>query len=231
MLLDSVSKTGGHLSSNLGTVELTLALHQVFDTPHDRIVWDVGHQSYPHNVMTGRRGNMPGLRQIGGISGFPRRDESRVRHLRHRPLVSTSISAALGMAHGRQASRARAAQAVAIIGDGAMTGGHGLRGAQQRRRLPRGGLVSGRRRPIAGDPERQRHVRSRPPVGAPRTSYLGAPVAAATSTPRPRGRENAAPATPLHELARRFEAHQGHGRACTIFPRIRVQLRGPDRRA
>ena len=75
-LLDSVSKTGGHLSSNLGSVELTIALHYVFDTPHDRIVWDVGHQCYGHKVLTGRRQLMSTLRQFGGISGFPRRDES-----------------------------------------------------------------------------------------------------------------------------------------------------------
>jgi len=75
-VLASVSKTGGHLSSNLGTVELTLALHHVFDTPHDRIVWDVGHQSYPHKILTGRRRDMAQLRQQGGISGFPKRSES-----------------------------------------------------------------------------------------------------------------------------------------------------------
>src|SRR5271170_4772672 len=75
-VLDSVSKTGGHLSSNLGTVELTIALHYVFNTPHDRIVWDVGHQTYPHKILTGRRERMHSLRQQGGISGFPRRVES-----------------------------------------------------------------------------------------------------------------------------------------------------------
>src|SRR5690606_2943289 len=75
-LLQSVSRTGGHLSSNLGTVELTIALHYVFNTPEDRLVWDVGHQTYPHKILTGRREKMSGLRQFGGISGFPRRDES-----------------------------------------------------------------------------------------------------------------------------------------------------------
>ena len=74
-LINSVSKTGGHLSSNLGTVELTIALHSVFSTPHDRLVWDVGHQTYPHKILTGRRERMATLRQLGGISGFPRRDE------------------------------------------------------------------------------------------------------------------------------------------------------------
>ncbi|MBC7547052.1 MAG: 1-deoxy-D-xylulose-5-phosphate synthase, partial [Polaromonas sp.] len=75
-LLESVSKTGGHLSSNLGTVELTVALHYVFNTPEDRLVWDVGHQTYPHKILTGRREQMSTLRQFGGLSGFPRREES-----------------------------------------------------------------------------------------------------------------------------------------------------------
>src|SRR4249920_191843 len=75
-VLESVSKTGGHLSSNLGTVELTIALHYVFDTPHDRIVWDVGHQTYPHKILTGRREGMDRMRMWGGLSGFPRREES-----------------------------------------------------------------------------------------------------------------------------------------------------------
>ena len=96
-VLESVSKTGGHLSSNLGTVELTLALHQVFDTPHDRIVWDVGHQSYPHKILTGRRAGMAKLRQLGGISGFPKRSESEYDAF-GTAHSSTSISAALGMA-------------------------------------------------------------------------------------------------------------------------------------
>src|SRR5674476_448006 len=75
-LLSSVSKTGGHLSSNLGTVELSVALHYVFNTPHDRIVWDVGHQTYPHKILSGRRERMATLRQLGGLSGFPQRGES-----------------------------------------------------------------------------------------------------------------------------------------------------------
>ncbi|MFL6640393.1 MAG: 1-deoxy-D-xylulose-5-phosphate synthase N-terminal domain-containing protein, partial [Paraburkholderia graminis] len=96
-VLDSVSQTGGHLSSNLGTVELTIALHYVFDTPHDRIVWDVGHQTYPHKILTGRRERMHTLRQLGGISGFPKRDESEYDTF-GTAHSSTSISAALGMA-------------------------------------------------------------------------------------------------------------------------------------
>ena len=96
-ILDSVAKTGGHLSSNLGTVELTVALHHVFDTPHDRIVWDVGHQTYAHKILTGRREAMARLRMHRGISGFPRRCESEYDTF-GTAHSSTSISAALGMA-------------------------------------------------------------------------------------------------------------------------------------
>ena len=120
-IVDSVSRTGGHLSSNLGTVELTIALHYVFNTPEDRLVWDVGHQTYAHKILTGRRAGMDRLRMHGGVSGFPKRSESiydtfGVGH------SSTSISAALGMAvAARQKGENR--RAVAIIGDGAMTAG------------------------------------------------------------------------------------------------------------
>ncbi|OYV38121.1 MAG: 1-deoxy-D-xylulose-5-phosphate synthase, partial [Thiomonas sp. 20-64-5] len=100
-ILQSVSRTGGHLSSNLGTVELTIALHAVFDTPEDRLVWDVGHQTYAHKILTGRREGMRGLRQKGGISGFPRREES-VYDTFGTAHSSTSISAALGMALAAQ---------------------------------------------------------------------------------------------------------------------------------
>ncbi len=120
-VLDNVSRTGGHLSSNLGTVELTVALHYVFDTPEDRIVWDVGHQTYPHKILTGRRERMPTLRQQGGISGFPQRSES-VYDTFGTAHSSTSISAALGMAlAARQKGETR--HAIAVIGDGAMTAG------------------------------------------------------------------------------------------------------------
>ena len=120
-LLDSVSRTGGHLSSNLGTVELTVALHYVFNTPEDRIVWDVGHQTYPHKILTGRRDRMPTLRQLDGLSGFPRRDESDYDTF-GTAHSSTSISAALGMATAaRQKGEQR--HSIAVIGDGAMTAG------------------------------------------------------------------------------------------------------------
>ena len=121
LIVDSVQQTGGHISSNLGVVELTLALHYVFNTPEDRFVWDVGHQSYAHKIITGRRDQMHTMRQAGGLSGFPKRSESPydtfgVGH------SSTSISAALGMAIAAQAS-GNARHNVAIIGDGALTAG------------------------------------------------------------------------------------------------------------
>ena len=120
-VLDSVSKTGGHLSSNLGTVELAIALHYVFDTPHDRLVWDVGHQSYPHKILTGRRERMNTLRQFNGLSGFPRRIESEYDAF-GTGHSSTSISAAMGMARAFQ-TKGEKQVAVAVIGDSAMTGG------------------------------------------------------------------------------------------------------------
>lgn len=120
-LVNSVAQTGGHLSSNLGVVELTIALHYVFNTPEDRIVWDVGHQTYPHKILTGRREAMSGLRKPGGIAGFPRRDES-IYDTFGTGHSSTSISAALGMAIAAQKSGS-ARHSIAIIGDGAMTAG------------------------------------------------------------------------------------------------------------
>ena len=120
-IVDSVAATGGHLSSNLGTVELTIALHYVFRTPEDRLIWDVGHQTYGHKILTGRREGMRKLRQKGGISGFPRREESRYDTF-GTAHSSTSISAALGMA---VAARRQGSQrhVIAVIGDGAMTAG------------------------------------------------------------------------------------------------------------
>ncbi|KPA93724.1 1-deoxy-D-xylulose-5-phosphate synthase [Pseudomonas asplenii] len=120
-ILHSVSRTGGHLSANLGSVEIAIALHYVFDTPHDRIVWDVGHQSYPHKILTGRRQAMAGVRQQGGISGFPRRQESEYDSF-GTAHASTSISAALGMALGMRI-KGRRRHCVAVIGDGALSGG------------------------------------------------------------------------------------------------------------
>ena len=120
-IIKSVSETGGHLSSNLGTVELTIALHYVFNTPHDRLVWDVGHQTYAHKILTGRREGMKKLRMCGGVAGFPRRDESEYDAF-GTAHSSTSISAALGMAVAAQLAEIDR-QVVAIIGDGAMSAG------------------------------------------------------------------------------------------------------------
>ena len=120
-LVESVAKTGGHLSSNLGTVELTIALHYVFNTPYDRLVWDVGHQTYAHKILTGRRGGMSKLRMRGGVAGFPRRDESEYDAF-GTAHSSTSISAALGMAVASQ-RECKKRSVVAVIGDGAMSAG------------------------------------------------------------------------------------------------------------
>nr|WP_187359940.1 1-deoxy-D-xylulose-5-phosphate synthase [Chitinolyticbacter meiyuanensis] len=123
-LLDSISQTGGHFASNLGAVDLTIALHYVFDTPHDRLVWDVGHQSYPHKVLTGRREQMHTMRKQGGLAGFPKREESEydtfgVGH------SSTSIGAALGFAEAAKL-KGEERKAIAVIGDGAMTAGQAV---------------------------------------------------------------------------------------------------------
>lgn len=120
-LVESVSKTGGHLSSNLGAVELSIALHRVFDTPEDKIIWDVGHQTYVHKILTGRCDQFPTLRQMGGMSGFPKSAESPydVFDTGH---SSSSISLALGMAAARDLS-GEGYNVVSVIGDGAMTGG------------------------------------------------------------------------------------------------------------
>jgi 1-deoxy-D-xylulose-5-phosphate synthase len=120
-IVESVSATGGHFSSNLGTVELTIALHYVFNTPHDRLVWDVGHQTYGHKILTGRKAGMAKLRQKGGVAGFPRREES-VYDTFGTAHSSTSISAALGMAVAARVAGVDR-KAIAIIGDGAITAG------------------------------------------------------------------------------------------------------------
>jgi 1-deoxy-D-xylulose-5-phosphate synthase len=120
-LLQSLSRTGGHLASGLGSVEITIALHYLFDTPHDRLVWDVGHQCYPHKILTGRRDQMAGMRQKDGLSGFPKITESEYDHF-GAGHSSTSISAALGMEIASNAQDI-GRQTVAIIGDGGMTAG------------------------------------------------------------------------------------------------------------
>lgn len=121
-IVETVAQTGGHLSSNLGTVELTVALHHVFNTPDDKIIWDVGHQSYGHKILTGRRMRMGSLRQLGGLSGFPKRSESEYDAF-GTAHSSTSISAALGMAAAARHLGLKNRQHIAVIGDGALTGG------------------------------------------------------------------------------------------------------------
>ena len=125
-IIDTVSKTGGHLAPSLGTVELTLALHRAFDCPEDKIVWDVGHQAYAHKILTGRREAFAGLRQKGGITGFPKREES-VYDAFGTGHSSTSISAALGMAAARDIAGEHY-RIAAVIGDGALTGGEAFEG-------------------------------------------------------------------------------------------------------
>ncbi|HEX7748901.1 MAG TPA: 1-deoxy-D-xylulose-5-phosphate synthase N-terminal domain-containing protein, partial [Bordetella sp.] len=206
-VLDSVSRTGGHLSSNLGTVELTLALHYVFDTPHDRIVWDVGHQSYPHKILTGRRAAMAGLRQQGGISGFPRRSESEYDAF-GTAHSSTSISAALGMAvASRNAGVQR--QHIAVIGDGAMTAGMVFEAMNNAGVTPDVNLLV-----ILNDND----MSISPPVGA-LNRYLarlmsGRFYAAARNV----GRAVLSHVPPVLELARRFEEHsKGMVTTATLF--------------
>ncbi len=120
-IIESVSKTGGHLASNLGVVELTIALHYAFNTPEDKIIWDVGHQTYIHKILTGRKNLMGSLRQLNGLSGFPKRAES-VYDAFDTGHSSTSLSAAIGMARGRDLKNEKH-EVVAVIGDGALTGG------------------------------------------------------------------------------------------------------------
>jgi len=120
-ILEIVSKNGGHLASNLGVVELTIAIHSIFDTPNDKLIWDVGHQSYVHKILTGRKDKMDTLRKLDGLSGFPKLSESEydVFETGH---SSTSISAAIGMARARDILKEEH-QVIAVIGDGALTGG------------------------------------------------------------------------------------------------------------
>ncbi|MBU1359410.1 MAG: 1-deoxy-D-xylulose-5-phosphate synthase [Gammaproteobacteria bacterium] len=194
-VLDNVSRTGGHLSSNLGTVELTVALHHVFNTPHDRIVWDVGHQTYPHKILTGRRERMPTLRQQGGISGFPQRGESEYDTF-GTAHSSTSISAALGMAMAAK-QKGEDRHAVAVIGDGALTAGMAFEA------LNNAGVCDCKLLVILNDND----MSISPPVGA-LNRYLaqlmsGNFYAAAKNV----GKSVLRAAPPLFELAKRFEQH------------------------
>ena len=215
-LLNSVAQTGGHLSSNLGTVELTVALHYVFNTPHDRLVWDVGHQTYPHKILTGRRDHMHTLRQLGGLSGFPQRAESEYDTF-GTAHSSTSISAALGMAlAARQKNEDR--YAVAIIGDGAMTAGMAFEA------LNNAGVEDCKLIVILNDND----MSISPPVGA-LNRYLaqlmsGQFYAAAKNV----GKQVLKNAPPLFELAKRFEqTAKGMVVPATLFEKFGFNYIGP----
>ena len=215
-LLDSVARTGGHLSSNLGTVELTIALHYVFNTPYDRLVWDVGHQTYPHKILTGRRDRMGTLRQLGGLSGFPQRSESEYDAF-GTAHSSTSIAAALGMAvAARQKGENR--RAVAIIGDGAMSAGMAFEG------LNNAGVSECDLLVILNDND----MSISPPVGA-LNRYLaqlmsGQFYAAAKSV----GKNVLKVAPPLFELAKRLEEHaKGMIVPATLFEKFGFNYIGP----
>ncbi|MGY4829920.1 1-deoxy-D-xylulose-5-phosphate synthase [Sphaerotilaceae bacterium SBD11-9] len=215
-VLQSVSQTGGHLSSNLGTVELTVALHHVFNTPHDRIVWDVGHQTYPHKILTGRRDRMSTLRQLGGLSGFPRRPESEYDTF-GTAHSSTSISAALGMAMAAKL-KGETRHAVAVIGDGAMTAGMAFEA------LNNAGVSGADMLVVLNDND----MSISPPVGA-LNRYLarlmsGKFYAAARDT----AKNVLKNAPPLFELARRFEEHaKGMVVPGTIFEEFGFTYFGP----
>ncbi|MBW8848134.1 MAG: 1-deoxy-D-xylulose-5-phosphate synthase [Burkholderiales bacterium] len=218
-VLDSVSKTGGHLGSNLGTVELTVALHYVYNTPEDRLVWDVGHQTYPHKVLTGRRDRMPGLRQIGGISGFPRRDESEYDTF-GTGHSSTSISAAHGMAMAAKL-KGENRKAVAIIGDGSMTAGMAFE-ALNNAGVAHGGLL-GDVLVILNDND----MSISPPVGA-LNKYLARLMSGSIYAAAREGAKSVLKNTPLYEFARKFEEHtKGMVVPGTIFEEFGFNYVGP----
>ena len=218
-LLDTVSKTGGHLSSNLGTVELTVALHYVFNTPRDRIVWDVGHQTYPHKILTGRRAAMATLKQWGGISGFPRRSESEYDTF-GTGHSSTSISAALGMAQAAKLKGERR-RAVAVIGDSALTGGMAFE-ALNHAGAPHG-VGPADLLVILNDND----MSISPPVGA-LNKHLARLLSGNFYTAAREGAKNVLKNTPLYEFARRFEEHtKGMVVPGTIFEELGFTYVGP----
>ena len=215
-VLDSVSETGGHLSSNLGTVELTVALHYVFNAPHDRIVWDVGHQTYPHKILTGRRERMRSLRQLGGLSGFPQRAESDYDDF-GTAHSSTSISAALGMALAARI-QGEERNCIAVIGDGALTAGMAFEA------LNNAGVADCNLLVILNDND----MSISPPVGA-LNRYLakllsGQFYAAAKNA----GKTVLKGAPPLFELAKRIEEHaKGMVVPATLFEKFGFNYIGP----
>jgi 1-deoxy-D-xylulose-5-phosphate synthase len=215
-LIDTLSRTGGHFASNLGTVELTIALHYVFNTPEDRLVWDVGHQSYPHKILTGRRDAMVTLRQDGGIAGFPKRSESSydtfgVGH------SSTSISAALGMAIAARQSHATR-RVIAIIGDGAMTAGMAFEALNHAGDLDVNLLV------ILNDNE----MSISPNVGG-LSNYLAKLLSSQFYTSvRNSGKQLLDPLPPVKELARRTEEYmKGMIVPGTLFEELGFNYIGP----
>jgi len=214
-VLESVSKTGGHLSSNLGTVELTIALHYVFDTPEDRIVWDVGHQTYPHKILTGRREGMARLRMLDGISGFPRRSESRYDTF-GTAHSSTSISAALGMAAAsKMLDQPR--RCIAVIGDGAMSAGMAFEAMNNAGAMDVNLLV------ILNDNE----MSISPPVGA-LTNYLARLLSGRIYSTARRASEHLLKRVGVWELARRTEEHvKGMVTPSTLFEEFGFNYLGP----
>lgn len=215
-ILESVSKTGGHLASNLGAIELTIALHYVYNTPHDLLVWDVGHQSYPHKILTGRREGMAKLRMKGGLAGFPKREESEydtfgVGH------SSTSISAALGMA---VASKLKGdnRHAVAIIGDGAMTAGMAFEA------LNNAGAMDANMLVILNDND----MSISPNVGA-LNNYLSKLISGSLyNKVRKNGSKLLEAAPPLHEFVRKTEEHfKGMFTPSTLFEEFGFHYFGP----
>ncbi|HYO26857.1 MAG TPA: 1-deoxy-D-xylulose-5-phosphate synthase [Azonexus sp.] len=215
-LIDSVAQTGGHLSSNLGTVELTIALHAVFDTPADRLVWDVGHQCYAHKILTGRRAGMSQLRMHGGVSGFPKRSESPydtfgVGH------SSTSISAALGMALAAK-HKGEARKAIAIIGDGAMSAGMAFEA------MNNAGVADADMLVILNDNE----MSISPPVGALNNILTRLMSGKTFNAAREGARHMLELAPPLLELARRAEEHvKGMIAPGTLFEEFGFHYFGP----
>ena len=219
-LVQTVSQTGGHFSSNLGTVELTIALHYVFDTPNDRLVWDVGHQTYPHKTITGRKDRMTTLRQLGGLSGFPRRDESEYDTF-GTAHSSTSISAALGMAVAAR-MKGESRKCVAIIGDGAMSAGMAFEALNNAGESKDG--VQADMLVVLNDND----MSISPPVGA-LNRYLARLMSGKFyATARDTAKNVLKNAPPLFELARRFEEHaKGMVVPGTIFEEFGFNYVGP----
>ncbi len=215
-LIESVAKTGGHLSSNLGTVELTIALHYIFNTPFDRLVWDVGHQTYAHKVLTGRREGMAKLRMHGGIAGFPRRDESEYDAF-GTAHSSTSISAALGMAIAAQLSGINR-RAIAVIGDGAMSAGMAFEA------LNNAGVMDANLLVVLNDND----MSISPPVGA-LNNYLAKLMSGKFyATARRAGEKVLGVVPPVLELARRAEEHvKGMMTPGTLFEEFGFNYIGP----